>query len=286
MNKRIPRILILIAILNQLHGQGGGQGYGDMVIMGIPFTHTDSLLPESHDNWDFTSYNIHSENNQDYAFTLNVYNTLTLDISVCNPITNFDSMLGVFRRTHNNTFVDSSLICIYPEEGEGYSTLDCFAEDSYACTESIGAGGVSAYLKSVIYGYELTPDVNTWLNLAVLNTNPPIDNSQGTAQINAAIIPSSGDFSVSVFCFTGNNGNPTPTILSQAGGAGTNFYIGSNEAGKIQITDNWNTDLDWSSIEDAVHRLTVTKSETSTKLYIDGSLSATGPVIDLSLINI
>ena len=33
MNKRMPRILILIAILNQLHGQGGGQGYGDMVIM-------------------------------------------------------------------------------------------------------------------------------------------------------------------------------------------------------------------------------------------------------------
>jgi len=54
MNKRMPRILILIAILNQLHGQGGGQGYGDMVIMGIPFTHTDSLLAESHDNWDFT----------------------------------------------------------------------------------------------------------------------------------------------------------------------------------------------------------------------------------------
>ena len=98
MNKRIPRILILIAILNQLHGQGGGQGYGDMVIMGIPFTHTDSLLPESHDNWDFTSYNINSENKQDYAFTLNVYDTLTLDISLCDPITNFDSMLGVFRR--------------------------------------------------------------------------------------------------------------------------------------------------------------------------------------------
>ena len=41
MNKRISRILILIAILNQLHGQGGRQGYGDMVIMEIPVTHTD-----------------------------------------------------------------------------------------------------------------------------------------------------------------------------------------------------------------------------------------------------
>nr|MCS5651889.1 T9SS type A sorting domain-containing protein [Candidatus Neomarinimicrobiota bacterium] len=48
----------------------------------------------------------------------------------------------------------------------------------------------------------------------------------------------------------------------------------------IQITDNWNTDLDWSSIEDASIKLTVTKSETNTKLYINGELSATGPVID------
>ena len=114
MNKRIPRILILIAILNQLHGQGGGQGYGDMVIMGIPFTHTEDLVFEGENNWDFSSYNDNHVDNEDYEFTLNVHNTLTLDISVCNPITNFDSMLGVFRRTVNNTFVDSSLICIYP----------------------------------------------------------------------------------------------------------------------------------------------------------------------------
>ena len=46
MNKRMPRILILIAILNQLHGQGGGQGYGDMVITEIPFTHTEDLVFE------------------------------------------------------------------------------------------------------------------------------------------------------------------------------------------------------------------------------------------------
>jgi len=124
MNKRIPRLIILITILAQLHGQGGGQGYGDMVIMEIPFTHIDSLLPESHDNWDFTDYNGNSENNQDYAFTLNVYDTIRLDISVCDPITNFDSMLGVFRRTVNDTFVDSSLICIYPEAGQGYSLID------------------------------------------------------------------------------------------------------------------------------------------------------------------
>ena len=130
MNKRMPRILILIAILNQLHGQGGGQGYGDMVIMGIPFTHTDSLLAESHDNWDFTNYNSTGANSQDYAFTLNVYDTIRLDISVCDPITNFDSMLGVFRRTVNDTFVDSSLTCIYPDSGQGLSLIDCFAEDS------------------------------------------------------------------------------------------------------------------------------------------------------------
>ena len=274
MNKRMPRILILIAILNQLHGQGGGQGYGDMVIMGIPFTHIDSLLAESHDNWDFSDYNGSGDgsgaNNQDYAFTLNVTDMLTLDISVCDPITNFDSMLGVFRRTVNDTFVDSSLTCIYPEAGQGYSLIDCFAEDSYACTPAIG-GEDNPNLKSVIYGYELTPDVNNWLNLAFITSIG--NNIQGTAQINAAVIPSSGDFSVSVWFFTSLNENlPTATILSQVGGAGTNFYIGRNDADKIQITDDWDTGLDWSSIEGDFHRLTVTKSATNTKFYLDSAL--------------
>ena len=70
---------------------------------------------------------------------------------------------------------------------------------------------------------------------------------------------------MSVFCLTANNNISNPTILSQAGGAGTNFYIGSNEAGKIQITDDWDTGIDWSSIEEDWYRLTITKSETSTK---------------------
>ncbi|HIC82750.1 MAG TPA: LamG domain-containing protein, partial [Candidatus Marinimicrobia bacterium] len=276
MNKRMPHILILIAILNQLHGQGGGQGYGDMVIMGIPFTHIDSLLAESHDNWNFTYYNGTGANNQDYAFTLNVYDTLRLDISICDPITNFDSMLGVFRRTVNDTFVDSSLTCVYPDSGQGYSLIDCFAEDSHACTPAIGGEDqppLTPDLKSVIYGYELTPDVNNWINLAFITGIG--NNILGTAQINAAVIPSSGDFSVSVWFYTQLNDNlPTATILSQVGGAGTNFYIGRNDEDKLQITDDWDTGIDWSSIEGSTHRLTVTKSATDTKLYLDGALVA------------
>ena len=100
MIKRIPQLLILIAFLPQLRGQGGGQGYGDMVIMEIPFTHIDSLLVGGNNNWDFSNYNgapPPGADNEDYAFTLNVYDTVTIDISVCNPITHFDTMLGGFR---------------------------------------------------------------------------------------------------------------------------------------------------------------------------------------------
>ena len=75
MIKRIPQLLILIAIVAQLRGQGGGQGYGDMVIMELPFTHIDSLLVGGNNNWDFRDYNGNpppGADNEDYAFTLNV----------------------------------------------------------------------------------------------------------------------------------------------------------------------------------------------------------------------
>ena len=99
MNKHSRHQLIVIAFLAQLYGQGGGQGYGDMLIMEIPFTHIDSLLEEGNNNWDFTNYNQNSADNEDYSFTLNVLDTVIIDISVCNPITDFDTMLGVFRKT-------------------------------------------------------------------------------------------------------------------------------------------------------------------------------------------
>ena len=161
MNKRISRILILIAILNQLHGQGGGQGYGDMVIMEIPFTHTDVLNDETND-WDFVPYVASvAGQSEDYAFTLNVVDTITIDISLCNPTTNFDTMLGVFRKTPDATYVDSNLVCLFPDSGEGFSETDCFGEDTFACTEAIGgSGGVGSNYKSIIYGYTLTPEVN------------------------------------------------------------------------------------------------------------------------------
>ena len=139
MIKRIPQLLILIVFVTQLRGQGGGLGYGDMVIMEIPFTHIDSLLVGGNNNWDFTSYNgvppnPQGENNEDYAFTLNVYDTVTIDISVCNPITNFDTMLGVFRRTVYDTWVDSNLVCLFPHAPGGNAAVDCFGEDTEACT--------------------------------------------------------------------------------------------------------------------------------------------------------
>ena len=93
MNKNFRHQLIVIAFLAQLYGQGGGQGYGDMVILEIPFTHTDILSEGGNNFWDFTNYNASNANNEDYSFTLNVLDTVIIDISVCNPITDFDSML-------------------------------------------------------------------------------------------------------------------------------------------------------------------------------------------------
>ena len=138
MNKNFLHQLIVIAFLAQLYGQGGGQGYGDMVILEIPFTHTDILSEGGNNFWDFTNYNASNANNEDYSFTLNVLDTVIIDISVCNPITDFDSMLGVFRKTPDATYVDSNLVCIYPDSGMGLSLLDCFAEDTQACTQAIG----------------------------------------------------------------------------------------------------------------------------------------------------
>ena len=167
MIKRIPQLLILIAFLPQLRGQGGGQGYGDMVIMEIPFTHIDSLLVGGNNNWDFSNYNgapPPGADNEDYAFTLNVYDTVTIDISVCNPITHFDTMLGVFRKTPDSTYVDSNLVCLFPHAPGGNAAVDCFGEDTFACTEAIGGPGTEypdiPDRKSIIYGYELTPDIN------------------------------------------------------------------------------------------------------------------------------
>ena len=159
MNKHSRHQLIVIAFLAQLYGQGGGQGYGDMLIMEIPFTHIDLLLEEGNNNWDFTNYNQNSADNEDYSFTLNVLDTVIIDISVCNPITDFDTMLGVFRKTPDSTYVDTNLVCIYPEAGQGFSLVDCFAEDTQACTEAIGGSGNPGY-ESIIYGYVLLPDSN------------------------------------------------------------------------------------------------------------------------------
>ena len=105
------------------------------------------------------------------------------------------------------------------------------------------------------------------------------DYSQGTClefdgvddyvQVNQSVIPASGDFSVSVWAKTNSSTAGTFEILSQDGGAGTNFYLGCH-MGYIRCGDSWmNTGIAYPT-DGAWHYFTVAKNASDTYLYIDG----------------
>jgi len=90
---------------------------------------------------------------------------------------------------------------------------------------------------------------------------------------NQSVIPSSGDFTVSVWAkLDGSPASGVKEILSQnAGTGGANFYLGFVD-GIIRAGDSWGwtgvaypTDGEW-------HFYTVVKNSVNTFLYVDGKL--------------
>jgi len=111
------------------------------------------------------------------------------------------------------------------------------------------------------------------------------DNFPGTAldfkgtddyvQVNNAVIPSTGDFTVSVWAKAIPNQSGYREIISQnAGSGGEDFYIGKSASGNIRVGDHW-VDSGVPFPNDGLwHNYTVVKNATNTSLYIDGILEA------------
>ena len=94
-------------------------------------------------------------------------------------------------------------------------------------------------------------------------------------QVNNVVIPSSGDFTVSVWAKVAANQGGYREIISQnAGSGGEDFYLGKSSGGNIRVGDNWSESGVPFPNDGLWHYYTVVKSATNTFLYIDGILEA------------
>jgi len=89
------------------------------------------------------------------------------------------------------------------------------------------------------------------------------------------VIPTSGDFSVSVWAKLGEISTNYSEIVSQGVSGQANFYIGYKpNTGELRFGDDWqNTDL-YYPVDDEWHHFTVIKSSSDTHFYLDGILTA------------
>ena len=90
--------------------------------------------------------------------------------------------------------------------------------------------------------------------------------------MNAAVIPASGDFTVMLWFNCPSAPASYREMLSQ-GSAGNAFYLGVNPAGIIRAGDTW-ADTGVSLPVGGWHHLAVVKSSTNTVLYLDGTNGA------------
>ncbi len=96
------------------------------------------------------------------------------------------------------------------------------------------------------------------------------DGGDDYVSIRRALIPGSGEFTVSV-AFQATSLDGFREILSQEGGAGgTSFYLGRGHAGYIRAGDGWeNTGVPFPA-DGQWHVLTLVRTATDTVLYLDG----------------
>ena len=71
-------------------GSGGGLGCGDYIITSLPFSETNTNVGMV-DDWDLTA-----SDGEDVAYTLNLSSETTIDITLCDASTTYDTKVEIF----------------------------------------------------------------------------------------------------------------------------------------------------------------------------------------------
>ena len=77
----------------------------DSVITSLPFFHTNVLDGSMGDDWDFDEF---PNDTVDYAYQLTLNTSRNIYVDTCDPLTDFDTMLGIFDTCGNSITVNSS----------------------------------------------------------------------------------------------------------------------------------------------------------------------------------
>jgi len=121
----------------------------------------------------------------------------------------------------------------------------------------------------VIYGSELDYD-----RFGDINSAYYFDGVNDYIQMDATIIPSSGDFTVNVWSKAESIQNDHSEMVSQNGDTGSHFYIGKDDNDYIRCGDDWlYTNVNF-PLDQQWYLFSVTHNSTDTKLYINGVLEA------------
>ena len=133
--KYLYYILILFCIKSPIYSQGGSIECGEVIIDQIPFEFDSTTVGGGE-----TINAIGGVGNaEDIVFTLNVYDTIKIDISLCHTETDFDAQMGLYTLDEScdgDNPTNAPATCRYPTSEQGGSSIDCFAEDAAACTEA------------------------------------------------------------------------------------------------------------------------------------------------------
>ncbi len=84
------------------------------------------------------------------------------------------------------------------------------------------------------------------------------------------LIPAAGDFTLSLWAMAEEYQTGYREIVSQVGGAGTNFYLGIASNGNVRVGDDWADTGVAFPLDSGWHYYTVVRDESDTHLYIDG----------------
>ena len=113
MYKYILYIFIFLFYLSQLNAQGGSIGCGQAIVDQIPFS-LDSTTINGGNNVDVSMEG--AGDGEDFVLTINVHDTITIDISLCHSETDYDAQMGVYI-LDETCAIDTILpTCRYPLE--------------------------------------------------------------------------------------------------------------------------------------------------------------------------